>query len=128
MSHGVLDSISHVAAAGFLAYRIVTTPLSEVAQVPMEYQMKEQTLHVCGAIAAALANLNDTWQEATGPERKQLEDGYHSIAHQIDDWRTRHLIPTTSECEAIELYRLDGADAPRRRVNWSYRLVATREH
>ena len=137
MSHGVLDSISHVLAAGFLVYRIADTSLDLVAEKPLLAMRSEQQLHVCGSIEAAVANLNDTWQEARGREKPQLHQGYLNILRDIDEWGEHEGLPSKNSCsQNLELsrsgqilsfssdaYRLDFADAPKRRVNWRYRLT-----
>lgn len=142
MSHGVLDSISHVLAAGFLVYRIANTSLNEIAEKPMSALRSELQLHVCGSIEAAEANLNDTWQEARGREKTQLHQGYLNILRDIDEWRERQVFPSVSACsQNLELsrsgqilqfssqaYRFDFVDAPKRRVNWHYRLTQKENH
>ncbi len=136
MSHGVLDSISHVLAAGFLVYRIANTSLNEITEKPMSAMRSEQQLHVCGSIEAAEANLNDTWQEARGREKTRLHQGYLNILRDIDEWHESDVFPSASTCSqnleilqfSSQAYRLDFADAPKRRVNWHYRLTQKENH
>lgn len=128
MSHSVLDSISHILATGFLIYRVTNTSIDQVATEPLIAIAAEQRRHVCGSVDAALANLDDTWREAKRSERNLLHMGYLNVLDQMIQWREDGVLPDSESCsKAVEIFRLNFVDAPKRKVNWSYRITRSEE-
>ena len=138
MSHSLLDSASHVLAGMFLLYRVEQAPLHLEVKTILEESRGEHQMYVCGSLAAAVANLEDTWREATGSERDHLKQGYDFISENLEYWRSQGLLPSKARCQGLnenvqpdrgfrtETYRIDGGDNPRRRVNWAYRVTHSR--
>ena len=139
MSHGVLDSASHVIAGLLLIYQIDQAPFERQTEKILEAARREHRLRVCGSLAAAQANLDDTWKEAQGRDRDHLRQSYDFISGQLESWRSLGVLPSEDRCRVsveksrsnptdfgVEIYRLDGTDSPHRRVNWSYRLTLGR--
>lgn len=136
MSHSVLDFASHVIAGLFLIYRIDHAAIDSGLRSISDEARREHQLHVCGAVMAAVANLDDTWREAKGSEQDHLKQAFDFLSDRIAAWRELGILPKEESCRIdvdnehmdvqafqVEAYRLDGGDNPSRRVNWSYRFT-----
>lgn len=138
MSYGTFDTISHILATLFLISRIAETPFEPFVATAVEAIAAEHKLRVCGSVAAAAANLRDTLAAGSGREKECFKHGYKAILGKIEEWQLSHDLPSPENCSVVilldggqvevlqtELYQLDGDDAPKRRVNWNYRITSS---